>query len=136
MSTTSSHPTSLRYILILSSQFQFQNLVYPSLLMSCQRFRLIPRICVTFRSMLKSSGERLLASDPNTKLEDHPLSTDRDCLLSISATTLHIWRPHPKPENVPCYGDRDPLNMVLIPTYSQLPSRPSPASATCGRSML
>lgn len=30
---------------------------------------------------------------PNPKLEDHPLSSIRGCLFSISAAALHIWRP-------------------------------------------
>jgi hypothetical protein len=30
-----------------------------------------------------------------SKLEDHPLSTLRDCLFNIFAVTLHIWRPSP-----------------------------------------
>jgi hypothetical protein len=45
---------------------------------------------------------------------------------------------HPQPEGAPCYGDRDPLNMVLIPIYSQLPSisggrllHPQPEDAPC-----
>jgi hypothetical protein len=32
---------------------------------------------------------------PNSKLEDHPLSDVRNCLFSIFAATLHIWRPSP-----------------------------------------
>jgi hypothetical protein len=37
----------------------------------------------------------LLAPRPTPKLEDHPLSAVRDCLFSIFAATLHIWRPSP-----------------------------------------
>jgi hypothetical protein len=33
---------------------------------------------------------------PTTKLEGHPLSAVCDCLLSIFAATLHIWRPSPQ----------------------------------------
>ena len=35
-------------------------------------------------------GEELLASRPNTKLEDHPFSAVRDCLFNLFAATLHI----------------------------------------------
>ena len=47
----------------------------------------------------------MLAPRPTPKLEDHPLSAVRDCLLNI------YWWPflHPKPEGAPCRGDRDPL---------------------------
>jgi hypothetical protein len=41
--------------------------------------------------------EELLVSRPSPKLEDHPLSTVRDCLFNIFAATLRIYRPflHP-----------------------------------------
>jgi hypothetical protein len=32
---------------------------------------------------------------PTPNLEGHPLSAVRDCLFSIFAATLHIWRPPP-----------------------------------------
>jgi hypothetical protein len=35
-------------------------------------------------------GAKFLAPRPTPKLEDHPLSTVRDCLFSIFAATLHI----------------------------------------------
>ena len=35
-------------------------------------------------------GEALLAPRPTPKLEDHPLSAVRDCLINIFAATLHI----------------------------------------------
>ena len=35
-------------------------------------------------------GEELLAPRPTPKLEDHPLSTVRDCLFNLFAATLHI----------------------------------------------
>ena len=35
-------------------------------------------------------GEALLAPRPTPKLEDHPLSAVRDCLLNLFAATLHI----------------------------------------------
>jgi hypothetical protein len=55
----------------------------------------------------------LLAPRPTPKLEDHPLPAVRDCLFNVFAATLHTWRPflHPQPEDAPCRGDRDPLNM-------------------------
>jgi hypothetical protein len=37
----------------------------------------------------------LLAPPPTLKLEDHPLSVARNCLLDIFAATLHTWRPSP-----------------------------------------
>jgi hypothetical protein len=58
-------------------------------------------------------GEELLAPRATPKLEDHPLSTAHDCLFNVFAATLHNWRPflHPQPEDAPCRGDRDPLNV-------------------------
>ena len=38
-------------------------------------------------------GEELLATRPTPKLEDHPLSAVSECLNSIFAFTLHIWKP-------------------------------------------
>jgi hypothetical protein len=40
------------------------------------------------------------------------LSAVRDCFFDVFAATFHNWRPflHPKPEDVPCRGDRNPLN--------------------------
>ena len=43
-----------------------------------------------FRAMISFYGEKLLAYRPTPKLEDHPLSTVRDCLFNIFAVTLHI----------------------------------------------
>ena len=40
-----------------------------------------------------------LSPRPIPKLDDHPLSALRNCLFSISAATLHIWRPFPPYEN-------------------------------------
>jgi hypothetical protein len=39
--------------------------------------------------------EELLSPLPTPKLEGHPLSAVRDCLFSIFAASLHIWRPSP-----------------------------------------
>ena len=66
-----------------------------------------------FRYKTSSYGEKLLARRPNPKLEDHPLSADRDCLFGTFAATLRVWRPllHPEPEDAPCRGNRDPLIM-------------------------
>ena len=44
----------------------------------------------TFRNMIRFDGEKLLASRPTPKLEDHPVSAVRDCLFKIFAATLHI----------------------------------------------
>jgi hypothetical protein len=40
-------------------------------------------------------GEELLGPRPTTNLEDNPLSAVRNCLFSIFAATLHIWRACP-----------------------------------------
>jgi hypothetical protein len=42
-----------------------------------------PKHCVTFRNKLLYYGEKLVAPRPNPKLEDYPLSTARNCLVSI-----------------------------------------------------
>jgi hypothetical protein len=66
-----------------------------------------------FHDMVIFYGEELLAPRPTPKLEGHPLSAVRDCLINVFAATLHIWRPflHPQPEDALCRGDRDPLIM-------------------------
>jgi hypothetical protein len=71
--------------------------------------------------MIRFDGEELLAPRPTPKLEYHPLSAVRECLVNIFAATLHIVGPflHPQPEDAPCRGDRDPPlitgnNNVLI----------------------
>jgi hypothetical protein len=46
-----------------------------------------------FRSMVSFYSEELLAPRPTPKLEDLPLSAVRDCLFSIVAAILRIWRP-------------------------------------------
>ena len=43
-----------------------------------------------FRNMIRFYGEELLAPYPTPKLEDHPLSVVRDCLLNITAAALYI----------------------------------------------
>jgi hypothetical protein len=40
-------------------------------------------------------GGVLLASHPTPELEGHTLSAVRDCLFSMFAATLHIWKPSP-----------------------------------------
>jgi hypothetical protein len=59
-----------------------------------QRISPCPKLLVNFRT-ITFYGEELLAPRPTPKLEDHPLSAVRDCLLNIFAATLHIWRPFP-----------------------------------------
>jgi hypothetical protein len=68
-----------------------------------------------FHNIIIFYGEGLLAPCPSPKLEDHPLSVVRDCLFNVFAATLHTWRPFllPQPEDAPCRGDRDPLNMNI-----------------------
>ena len=43
-----------------------------------------------FRNKAIFYGEELSAPRPIPKLEDHPLSTVRDCLFNVLAATLHI----------------------------------------------
>ena len=43
-----------------------------------------------FRNKAIFYGEELSAPRPTPKLEDHPLSTVRDCLFNIFVATLHI----------------------------------------------
>jgi len=59
-----------------------------------------------FRNYASFSSELLLASRPTPKLQDQPLVVVCDCLFNILAATLH-----PQPEDMPCYGDRDPFIM-------------------------
>jgi hypothetical protein len=54
-----------------------------------------PRLLVVFRNKLISYGKEFFAARATPKLEDYPLSAVRDCLFSIFAATLHIWRPSP-----------------------------------------
>jgi hypothetical protein len=42
----------------------------------------------TFRNKIRFYGEELLAPPPTPKLEDHSLSTVRDCFFDILAATL------------------------------------------------
>jgi hypothetical protein len=65
------------------------------------------------RNMLNFYREELLAPCPTSKLEDNPLLAVHDCLLNIFTATLNIRRLflHPQPEDVSCYGDREPLIM-------------------------
>jgi hypothetical protein len=62
-----------------------------------QRIPPRPRLFVIFRNKLIFYSEESLVPCLNItpKLEDHPLSAFRDCLLNIFAATLHIWTPSP-----------------------------------------
>jgi len=54
---------------------------------------------------------------PTLKREYHPLSDVRECLFSVFATVLHIWRPffHLRSEDLPCRGERYPhITAVVI----------------------
>jgi hypothetical protein len=48
-----------------------------------QRISPCPRLLVNFRNKLIFYGEEMLAPSPTPKLEDHPLSAVRDCLLLV-----------------------------------------------------
>jgi len=50
---------------------------------------------VTYHNELFFYTEELLAPCPTPKLEDHPFLAVSDCLFSIFADTLHIWRLYP-----------------------------------------
>ena len=65
----------------------------------------------TSRNKIRIYGEELLAPRPNPKQDEHPLSAVRDCLFNIFESYPPSWRPflHPKPQDAPCRGDRDPL---------------------------
>jgi hypothetical protein len=52
-----------------------------------------PRPCRTIHNNILFYDEELLAPRPTSNLEEHPLSAVRNCLFSIFAATLHIWRP-------------------------------------------
>lgn len=45
-----------------------------------------------FQTLCYFCGEWLLAPHPSPQLEDHPFSSDCNCLLNIFAATLHVWR--------------------------------------------
>jgi hypothetical protein len=57
----------------------------------------------TFPNKLVLYGEKLLAPWLNPELNDHPLSTAHDCLFSMSAAMLHIWR---QLGDAPCRVDK------------------------------
>ena len=60
-----------------------------SVINGTQRISPGPRYMYPFRNKDNFYGEELLAPRPTPKLEDHPLSTVRDCLFNIFAATLH-----------------------------------------------
>ena len=78
---------------------------------------------VCWHDPVSFNDKDLSAPRPTTSLEDNPLSAVRDCILSIFAATLHIWKPilHPQRENAPCLGDRNHFSGFYMLTYvSQL----------------
>jgi hypothetical protein len=98
-----SHPISLKSILILPARlriglssglfpFDFHTNILHSFLIS--PFVLHALLILLHRNKLIFYGE-LLAPRPIPKLENHPLSTDRDCLFSTFAVTLHTWKASP-----------------------------------------
>jgi len=80
-------------------------------LLCCQKISPKLRPSKLFRNVKRFYGEEVLAPRPTPKLEDYPLSTVRDCLLSMFAATLHIWWPllHLHLEDAPRSGDTDTL---------------------------
>jgi hypothetical protein len=60
-----------------------------------QRIRPGPRFLGKFRKKLILYGDELWAPQPIPKMEDHSLSSVRDCLFNIFAATLQTWRPSP-----------------------------------------
>ena len=67
---------------IPKSHFPFQ------LLMLYRRISPDPRQMYPFRQKASYYREELLAPRPNPKMEDHPLSAVRDCLVNLFAATL------------------------------------------------
>jgi hypothetical protein len=62
----------------------------------------------------------------------------RTTVNNVTKVELSTPKNHLQPEDTPCLVTRDPLNMVLIPMYSQLPSisggrpyHPHPEDAPC-----
>jgi len=54
---------------------------------------------------------------PNFRMEDYPLWAVRDCLFSIFASTLHIWRPSPpstKPRTLHAAVTETPHSLFII----------------------
>jgi hypothetical protein len=64
---------------------------------------------IMFRNKMFFYSEELLTPRPTPMLEDHPLSTIRECLFNIFATTFRILRS--QPEDAPYRGDSGPHNM-------------------------
>ena len=63
---------------------------YPHIPLPEQKISPSPRLSLWMvRDMICFYGEKLLATHPTPKAEDHPLSSVRDCLFNIYAATLH-----------------------------------------------
>jgi len=88
------HPTSWRSILIISSHLRlgFPSDLFPfSLLRLHQSISPGARLTLwLFLNKMRFYSEELLTPHSTPKLEDHPLSVLRDCLIDIFAATLHI----------------------------------------------
>jgi hypothetical protein len=88
-----SSPTALSepalYILLT---FHVPNLMFIFFRSFIQGIRPGPRPLLNVRNHLIFYGEHLLAPRPTPKVEDHPLSAVRDCLLSIFAAALQDWK--------------------------------------------
>jgi len=52
--------------------------------------RSLPEAMYPFRNKASFYGEELLASCPDPKMENHPLSIVRDCLFNIFIVTFHV----------------------------------------------
>ena len=95
-----------------SFTFHVPNLISIFLCLSCTEWPVwFRRFLEYFVKWVISYGEELLPPRPTPKLEDHPLSAVRDCLLNIFAAAVQICRPflHPQLEDAPWSCDRDPL---------------------------
>ena len=75
-----------------------------------------------FCNILSFYSEELLTPCPTAKLKDHPLSTACDCLFNMFAAILHIWMLffYSQPDDMPCYGDKDPLVNIYIHIISSV----------------
>jgi hypothetical protein len=78
----------------MNFKFQVPNLMPISLCrISSQRIRPDVQALCSISWRLGFYRDELLATSQTSQHEDHPLSAVRDCLFSIFAATLHIWRP-------------------------------------------
>jgi hypothetical protein len=65
-----------------------------------------PRLSVwTLRYKMRFYGDELLEPRPTLKLEDHPLSAVRDCILGLFSTFAAVLHIGSRSSSAPCRGD-------------------------------